>query len=284
MTASQRKPAHGVSAASDRWRFPNRWTPPGSSAYYSVRLASAARRDALAALFAWRGEVRSVLDQVSDPGVARIKLDWWRDEIGRTLDGAPRHPLSEVLAQETAGAQLSLEPFTDIIVSTEQTLGGRPHATRDAQRQTDSNDLGALFELMARCEGITDQRLYQTARHAGTWCAQVRRLRDAGRLLREGREVLTADQLAAAGITDDDLASAEHRQALGLLLAPVAAELLREAIATEAGQRLSPALRVQIRIHEDLLDVLRRSGFDVADQRIALTPLRKLWIAWRAAR
>jgi phytoene synthase len=38
---------------------------------------------------------------------------------------------------------------------------------------------------------------------------------------------------------------------------------------------------VQLRIHRALLDELSRSALDVVDQRIGLTPLRKLWIAWR---
>lgn len=31
-----------------------------------------------------------------------------------------------------------------------------------------------------------------------------------------------------------------------------------------------------------LLDEIERDGFQVLHQRIALTPIRKLWIAWRA--
>jgi phytoene/squalene synthetase len=45
---------------------------------------------------------------------------------------------------------------------------------------------------------------------------------------------------------------------------------------------LTPAIRVQLRLHQALLNVLERSGFDVVDQRIGLTPLRKFWLAWRA--
>ena len=34
-------------------------------------------------------------------------------------------------------------------------------------------------------------------------------------------------------------------------------------------------------IYRTLLDEIRRDGFNVLDRRIALTPLRKLWIAWK---
>ncbi|MEO6929023.1 MAG: squalene synthase HpnD, partial [Casimicrobiaceae bacterium] len=35
-------------------------------------------------------------------------------------------------------------------------------------------------------------------------------------------------------------------------------------------------------IYRTLLDEIARDGYRVLDRRIALTPLRKLWIAWRA--
>ena len=78
----------------DEWRFPNRATPLGSSAYYSLRFAPKELRDDLAALLAWRHEVTAILEVVSDPGVARLKLQWWRDELERTFAGEARHPLT----------------------------------------------------------------------------------------------------------------------------------------------------------------------------------------------
>ena len=37
-------------------------------------------------------------------------------------------------------------------------------------------------------------------------------------------------------------------------------------------------------IYRTLLDEIERDGYRVLDRRIALTPLRKLWIAWNTAR
>ncbi|HEY3486902.1 MAG TPA: hypothetical protein VGL10_02445, partial [Gammaproteobacteria bacterium] len=37
-------------------------------------------------------------------------------------------------------------------------------------------------------------------------------------------------------------------------------------------------------IYEKLLDEIEADGYRVLEQRISLTPLRKLWIAWRTAR
>jgi phytoene synthase len=274
----------GTQAGSAEWRYPNRATPPGSSLYYAVRFAPAELRDTLAALAGWRHEVRAILDEVSDPGVARLKLDWWRDEIRRTLDGAPRHPLSQVLRGELGrpqpGDDLPAAPFLAIADRVEQELRRIRPADLGALRAADSDDLGALFELMAHAHGARDEAALAAARRSGGWCAGVRRLRDAGLLLRHDRTVLPTDAVAAAGLGHEALASTEHRHRLPQLLAPEA-EALRAAAPDAAPPGLPRALRIQQRIHAALLDELRRSGLAVVDQRIGLTPLRKLWIAFR---
>ncbi|MBK5931581.1 squalene/phytoene synthase family protein [Halochromatium salexigens] len=312
------------SAARREWGFPNRATPAGSSAYYAVRMSPAPQRNVLAALFALRAELQAIPDQVSDPGIAQLKLDWWRTEIDRLFAGESRHPLSERLAPVVAQHRLPRPAFIDLIEGVDRVLRAHRHPNQEAQRQSDEQDLGALFELIARCEGADadDQDQLTTARRAGGWCAQVRRIRDAGLLLRRGREVLPADQLAAAELSHEQLASAGGRQRLPELLRPLAEQLLaaspdrakreRDPEQTQAGQatvgqatanqpkcrqgwgafqahksgqtlsRLTPAIRVQLRLHQDLLSALERSNFDVADQRIGLTPLRKFWLAWRA--
>ena len=43
-------------------------------------------------------------------------------------------------------------------------------------------------------------------------------------------------------------------------------------------------LRAQSAMALALLDEIERDDYRVLHQRIALTPIRKLWIAWRAAR
>jgi phytoene synthase len=37
-------------------------------------------------------------------------------------------------------------------------------------------------------------------------------------------------------------------------------------------------------IYRTLLDEIERDDYAVLDRRIALTPVRKLWIAWRTAK
>ena len=84
-------------------------------------------------------------------------------------------------------------------------------------------------------------------------------------------------------LIQEQLASAPLRQRLPALLAPLAETLRGDRPEPAATAALPRALRIQLRIHAALLDELARSGFNVVDQRIGLTPLRKLWLAWRTS-
>ena len=57
----------------------------GSSFYYSFLFLPPERRRAITALYAFCREVDDVVDEVSDPAVARTKLAWWRREIDATF-------------------------------------------------------------------------------------------------------------------------------------------------------------------------------------------------------
>jgi phytoene synthase len=144
-----------------------------------------------------------------------------------------------------------------------------------------AEDRGALFELICRCHGRTEPATLAIARDTGAWCEQVRRIRDAGLRLRRARPVLPADALQAAGLTQEQLASLEHRHRLPALLTAQADTLRNDRLNPAGTAALPRALRIQLRIHTALLDELARSQFDVVDQRIGLTPLRKLWAGWR---
>ncbi len=265
------------------WGFPNAATPPGSSVYYSLRFAPADLRDDLAALCGLRHQIRSQLDQVSDPNVALVTLNWWREELGRTLEGKARHPLTKRLENVIECHRLPEAPLGSIIGWSERALISDYPADFEALTNDADQDLGSLFELMARCHGHRAPGTLETAHGVGAYCALVEGLRDCGWSLRRRRHGgLTTGRLAESGLDHRSVSQPGNRAALPSLLAQTAEEIarFRAGIPRDAGV-LPAALRVYRRLCDLLLVELEASGFDVFDQRISVTPIRKLWAAWR---
>src|SRR5213592_192527 len=74
----------------------------GSSFYYAFLFLPPPRRAAITAFYAFCREVDDVVDQVSDHGVAAVKLAWWRSEIGASFAGTPSHPVMRALMPHCA--------------------------------------------------------------------------------------------------------------------------------------------------------------------------------------
>jgi phytoene synthase len=274
------------SQAATEWAFPNPATPPGSSAYYSVRFAPVGLRNDLAVLLGWRHLVRSVLDEVSDRGVAARKLEWWSDELERIVAGTGRHPLASRLSRLIARANLPQQPFIDIILGTKAILADRRSQDTAALSDLADLDLGALCELIARVHAETTPADLAAARRAGSYCALVELVRDSGRMLRRDRcGFLPEDRLQRHGISHTGHEPTEIRKHLSPLLADLAEDLDRHrADLSHDLPRLPATIRIRVRLADRLLAELAASDFEVADQRIALTPIRKLWNAWRESR
>jgi phytoene synthase len=268
----------------EEWLFPNRATPFGSSAYYSVRFSPTQLRHDLAVLVAWRQQVRAILDEVSDPGVARLKLQWWREELERTQAGAPRHPLSHVLMPVIEGHRLPTGPFLRMASEVEAAILRRQPEDETSLDESCGRDQGALFELMTRCHGIGDPDVLETSRRLGAFCARVYLIRDSGALVRRGMAVFRADLLEAYGLSSHAMTERERRGRLPELLAVAAREARESLPCADDICRVPAPVRVRTAILRSLLDELQRSGFDLAEQSIRLTPLRKLWLAWRESR
>jgi phytoene synthase len=274
------------SQAATEWAFPNPATPPGSSAYYSVRFAPVGLRDDLAALFGWRHSVRSVVDEVSDLGVAARKLDWWSGELERIFAGTGRHPLGVPLGRLIARANLPRQAFVDVILGTEALLADRGAPDVEAFAALADLDLGALFELIVRAHGESSPNGLAAARRAGIYCAIVELVRDSGRLLRQGRcGFLPEDRLKRHGMNHSLQRPIEIRTHLAPVLADLAGDLdrYRNDMSHDL-PRLPTVVRIRVRLADRLFAEIAASDFQVADQRISLTPIRKLWNAWRESR
>ena len=87
----------------------------GSSFYYSFLFLPPPRRRAITALYAYCREVDDVVDEVSDPGVARAKLAWWVDEVERIFAGNPQHPVGRALAPVVGAFGLERTLMLEII-------------------------------------------------------------------------------------------------------------------------------------------------------------------------
>lgn len=261
----------------------------GTSFYYSFLFLPPDRRRAITALYAFCREVDDVVDEVADPDVARVKLAWWRREIGATFAGTPQHPVALALQPVVAAYRLPEEHFQTVIDGMAMDL--------ERSRYLDFAELerychcvaGVVGLLSAEIFGYANPATRQYARDLGIAFQLTNIIRDVGEDARRGRIYLPQDELARHGVAAASLLRRQGGNGLVALMTEQVARARRwyaralDMLPPEDRRAQRPGL-VMAAIYGALLDEIERDGFRVLDRRIALTPLRKLWIAWKTAR
>jgi phytoene synthase len=258
----------------------------GSSFYYSFLFLPVPRRRAITALYAFCREVDDVVDEVSDPGVARTKLAWWRTEVADLFAGHPHHPVTRALQPHIAEYGLDAARLNEIIDGMEMDLTHHRYADFESLRLYCHRVAGVVGQLSASIFGYRDPRTLEYAEALGIAFQLTNIIRDVGEDARRGRVYLPADDLARFGLGVEDILQLRGGPAFEQLMA---FETQRaEAYYDEAFAKLPAADRrdqraglIMAAIYRTLLREIRRDDFAVLQQRIALTPLRKLWIAWK---
>jgi phytoene synthase len=260
----------------------------GSSFYYSFLFLPEARRRAITALYAFCREVDDVVDEVNEPGVARAKLAWWRDEIAAAFAGTPQHPVARALQPVVAAYRLPEAHFQTVIDGMAMDLECDRYPDFAALERYCHRVAGVVGLMSAEIFGYRDERTRDYARDLGIAFQLTNIVRDVGEDARRGRIYLPQNELAAHGIGVAALLRGEAGAGFAALMTEQVSRArawYRRALDALPGvdrRAQRPGLAMAA-IYQALLDEIERDGYRVLDRRIALTPLRKLWIAWKTA-
>jgi phytoene synthase len=263
--------------------------PPGSMAYYSLRCHPEPARSAVTAVHAFGRAVCAVVERCSNVDVGRAKLTWWREETLRTFAGTSQHPASNALRETAQHYGLERGPFLEMIESLEADLARRSFPEAADLLAHCRRVAGTLGHLEAQIVGHrrpeTRQSLVQL--QAAVHLAEL--LRDVRQHLAGGRHYLPDADLDRCGIDPAELRglrTSPRMQDLFQLQGERARRHFSEALAelSDEDRRLHRRSVVLAALYQALLDEIERDGYRLLERRVALTPLRKLWIAWRTER
>jgi phytoene synthase len=259
----------------------------GSSFYYSFLFLPPLRRRAITAVYAYCREVDDAVDEASDPSVAQAKLAWWSGEVAALFEGRPTHPVTRALEPFVDGPFGITQPrMLAILEGMEMDLRQSRYLDFAALKRYSHLVAGVVGEMAATIFGYSDPRTLEYADRLGLALQLINVIRDVGDDARRGRVYIPVDELQRFEVRAADLLSRNYVDGFVPLMrfqAERARAAYLEALArlpAEDRRAQRPGL-IMGAIYATLLDEIERENFQVLHQRIALTPLRKLWIAWR---
>jgi phytoene synthase len=145
---------------------------------------------------------------------------------------------------------------------------------------------GAVGLLSAEIFGYQDSRTLEYAADLGLAFQLTNIIRDVGEDARRGRVYLPLDEIERFGVSVADITGSRETDNFRRLIEfqiERALEYYGEAFRKlpAVDRRAQRAGIVMAAIYRALLDEIQRDGCRVLTRRTSLTPIRKLWIAWK---
>ena len=268
----------------------NKAAASGSSFYYAFLFLPPPRRAAITAFYAFCREVDDVVDEVHDPGVAATKLAWWRKEVGQAFAGQPTHPVTQALMPHVRDYDIRAEHLNAVIEGCEMDLQQSRYLDYPGLAHYCHLVAGVVGEVASGIFGRTSEQTVRYAHTLGLAFQLTNIIRDVGEDARRGRIYLPVSELQQFDVKAHELLKrdapwgySERFTSLMRFQAERAHHLYDEAFALlpDADRRTQRPGLMMAEIYRTLLREIEAGGFQVLHQRVSLTPLRKLWLAWR---
>lgn len=262
----------------------------GSDFRYSLLKLPLTQRQTLVAVHAFYLETSRIPEKCRDGNVARAKLDWWRAELSHLFAGNPQHPITQALQSRMAVFNLPEEYFREILdgVAMDIDYDAYPSFTELTLYLHRHGSVSAL--LMAEITGYQDRRATPRFAHeAGALLRLFDVLYEVRQHAQLGHFYLPEDEMQRFGVGPGDLLAAQTTDRVRQLFAFQAErirEYYRRALVTlpEVDRYAQCHLLIRLELVMALLEEIASEGYSLLERQTRLTPLRKLWMAWRLHR
>ena len=263
--------------------------PPGSNLYYSILFHPPELKRGLHALFAFAHEVHHTVLNHSDPGVARLKLQWWHNEIDNIYNEQSRHPIGIELHSLQRSQALDKALFHQYIDAAERFLDPVQPEDFAAWQLQHAGWAGPLWQLAT---GICPYQNAESARQTvmiGSLVSMLDTLQTLPLYYSKGYCVLPRQEMQTHGVAPETLHANNEAPTLQPFFTELVARIrmeLDKACTTLPVEDRRPLLfcLINAQLAAALCRQIEKDYYRLLQNRLGLTPLRKLWIAWRQLR
>jgi phytoene synthase len=228
--------------------------------------------------------VDDIVDSGIDENVARVKLQWWRDEISNLFNEDPHHPVTKALLPHIKSYDLAEEYFQEIIDGMQMDLEKHHYETFEELSLYCYRVASVVGLLSAEIFGYQDRATLKYAHNLGMAFQLTNIIRDVHEDATRGRVYLPDDDIKHFKLTRDNILKLEDNEQFRKLLDyeyQRAQGFYRKAFdfLPEKDRYSQRCGLIMAAIYRGTLEEVKTDGFSVLKHRVVLTPLRKIWLA-----
>ena len=258
----------------------------GSSFYYAFLFLPPQKRAAITAFYAFCREVDDVVDDMVDAGVAATKLAWWQNEVSKAFGGQPSHPVLKALMLHTQAYDIRAAHLLAVIQGCQMDLEQTRYLDYPNLERYCHLVAGVVGEVAAGIFGRTQAQTIEYAHTLGQALQLTNIIRDVGEDAMRGRIYLPVNELQQFDVKAHEILKRTYSDRFTALMqfqAQRAHGLYDKALALlpDADKRSQKPGLMMASIYRALLREIEADNFQVLHQRVRLTPVRKLWLAWK---
>lgn len=256
---------------------------PGSNLYYATRFLPEKFKAKQLPLYALHEILSAIPDECSDPGVARIKLHWWHDQLQNLNTQSVQHPLIKLLAKSSLNSSASKDAYDKLIHNTLTKLDCYfAIGSHQSAASENTYSRGVLTKTLAAHENIPENT---------DFTLQLAQIIDISEMILQiGKDKLRKvfrihPELVSQYCAD---ATANNSQVLHAAIAEtilaIKTQIKKLTEQYQSSQSLYSALTgewIYCHLLLKTLSLAENNYCEILQQHISLTPIRKLWISFR---
>ncbi|KAK3218637.1 hypothetical protein Dsin_012607 [Dipteronia sinensis] len=179
--------------------------------YLGTLLMTPERRKAIWAIYVWCRRTDELVDGPNASHITPTALDRWESRLEDVFRGRPFDMLDAALSDTVANYRVDIQPFRDMIEGMRMDLRKSRYKNFDELYLYCYNVAGTVGLMSVPVMGIAPESkaspvsVFDAALALGIANQLTNILRDVGEDARRGRVYLPQDELAQAGLSDDDI-------------------------------------------------------------------------------
>jgi phytoene synthase len=261
----------------------------GSSFFYAFLFLEPDQRRAMMALYAFCREVDDIADEISDQSIAMQKIGFWREELHRAFHETPQHPVGIELKWTKEHFPIDEELLIEMLDGMLMDISHKPILKASDLALYCYRVAGVVGLLSIEIFGYSHRKSRDFATSLGEALQLTNILRDVKVDAAIGRIYLPQEDRIRFKVADQDFKDGNLSEGMQKLLAhygdkaEAAYRQALDALPDEDRASLRPSI-LMASIYYAQFRRLKANGFDSWRHSAHISPLRKIWIAWRAWR
>jgi 15-cis-phytoene synthase len=262
----------------------NKAIPDGSNLYYASLFETPANKKIIITTHAFLIELSDIILECSDPGVARIKLKWWQEEIERLFNNEARHPVSRQM-QECIDLNQNLKStFNSVIDFFNHFIFIQQTESLETILSLYKSTTGEIWSQCSQQLNNEKEDTLEAIKELGALVHFITCIQQPGTYINESRCIIPANIIKQSDllklINDSTDRQSKQNEAFSPLLIDLKNKLDKTYNKLKAESPTSKYVLIMNRLSFKTCDEILRDGCNILDKNIRLTPLRKLCIAW----